>query len=271
MEVIKPYVVQDRKVHSSNIIIHHDEMSNLSVVEPSIFVSVLNADRNRIFQSFIASTAYNPILRKSFSFMMDYYEDRNANCTRMNDCLMGTATMLQAYEQDVQERQQQQQQHEEQNQNSTGINNKKTAGKWDNNIIEESLDKTGVPNDNTNNGTVTDFDRAITLFGSFLLYEDKLTPELYPDFPRRPGVDNFYCNYIVHDPTEEIVYFYSRIVGSKNCPYLGDEPPPSLQEQDLGMVLPFVPPLVQQQGRVRFEQFLQRLNATIEDIPALEE
>jgi hypothetical protein len=272
MEVIKPYVVQDRKVHSRNVIIHHNETSNLSVVEPSVFVSVLNADRNRLFQSFIASTAYNPILRKSFTFMMDYYEDRNADCTRMNECLMGTATMLQAYEQDVQERKQQhQQQQEEQKQNTTGINNNKTAMEWNSNILEENLDKTGVQHDNTSTGNATDFDRAVTLFGSFLLYEDKLIPELYPDFPRRPGVDNFYCNYIVHDPTEKEIYFYSRIVGSKNCPYLGDEPPPSLQEQDLGITSPFVPPSLPQQGPDGFEQFLKRLNATIGAMHALEE
>lgn len=230
MEVIKAYIVQDRFVPLSHLITHQDPISNLSVVEPSIFVSALNADRNRIFQSFIATTAYNPILRNSFEKMMDFYEGRNLDCTPMNDCLMGTATMLLAYEQHIQEQFTQQQHHEDSDNNTATWNGYNTS-------------------------SVMDFDTSITLFGSYLLLEDKLIPELYPDFPRRPGVDNFYCNYVVHDPTTKEIYFYSRIVGSKNCPYLGDKPPP------LSSTVPEI---------LDLEQFAQVMEANVSVLSALD-
>lgn len=54
-----------------------------------------------------------------------------------------------------------------------------------------------------------------------LFNEIRLQPNIFPDFPRRPGVDDrtdMNCNYVVFDPTTEIVHFYSRIPGTKNCP-----------------------------------------------------
>lgn len=190
MEVIRPYIAKDLLVPERFV-----SNDTLRVVEPSIFVSSWNADRNSIFQSFIASTAYSPILKESFYFMMAYYEGRNENCTRANECLMGTKTMLQAYERYAQESQQQKEKQSSQSYNTTMQRNIRTADKL----------QTTTPSSTT------------------LLFEDKLTPELYPGFPRRPGVDNFYCNYIVHSPTENFVHFYSRIIGSKNCPYMTDE------------------------------------------------
>jgi hypothetical protein len=41
-------------------------------------------------------------------------------------------------------------------------------------------------------------------------------PDKYPDLPRQSDTHPN-CNYIVHDAQEQVVYFYSRIVGSSHC------------------------------------------------------
>jgi hypothetical protein len=41
---------------------------------------------------------------------------------------------------------------------------------------------------------------------------------MYPDLPRQSGRGSV-CNYVVHDEATRKVYFYSRIVGSFNCPF----------------------------------------------------
>jgi hypothetical protein len=137
MEVINPYVVED--------------------VSKTSFVSVRDTDQT-LFQSFVASTARNPILKKAFDVMLDYYEGRHKKCTRQNSCLMGTHTLMDAYRAVV----------------------------------------------------------ASSTIQTVLLYQDKLRPSLYPDVPRRsrPG-----CNFVVHDPIQSIVHFYSRIEGSSGCPF----------------------------------------------------
>jgi hypothetical protein len=137
MEVINPYIVED--------------------LSKTAFVSVRDTDQT-LFQSFVASTARNPVLKKAFDVMLDYYEGRHKKCTRQNSCLMGTHTLMDAYRA----------------------------------VIASSAIQT------------------------VLLYQDKLRPSLYPDVPRRsrPG-----CNFVVHDPIQSIVHFYSRIEGSSGCPF----------------------------------------------------
>lgn len=137
MEVINPYVVED--------------------LSKTTFVSVRDTEQT-LFQSFVASTARNPVLKKAFDVMLDYYEGRHKKCTRQNSCLMGTHTLMDAYRA----------------------------------VIASSAIQT------------------------VLLYQDKLRPSLYPDVPRRsrPG-----CNFVVHDPIQSIVHFYSRIEGSSGCPF----------------------------------------------------
>lgn len=76
MEVITPFIVEDS--------------STLS------FVSVRDTDV-ALFQSFIASTARNPVLKEGLASMLDYYEGRHKTCTRQNNCLMGTQTLMDAY------------------------------------------------------------------------------------------------------------------------------------------------------------------------------
>jgi hypothetical protein len=55
---------------------------------------------------------------------------------------------------------------------------------------------------------------------------------LYPDLPRQHGVGPGLCNYIVHDPRERVVYFYSRIVGTSSCAEVDTESgTPNTQEE----------------------------------------
>lgn len=119
------------------------------------------------FQSFMASTPKNPILKEALEALLEYYEQRNPVCNKGQFCYIGTITLKQAYDRVVTERQE-------------------------------------VPVENT-----------------LLLNEIKLETHVYPNFPRRPGVDDrldWFCNYVVHDSTTQIVHFYSRIPGTKNCP-----------------------------------------------------
>ena len=148
MELVTPYVV--------------NEATNTS------FVSVLSPDKRVFFQSFIASTARNPILQSAFKFMIDYYEGRHDACTRQNRCLVGPQTLMDAYQ----------------------------------SVAEGPSGK-----------------RSTSTIKTVLLQEAPLFPSLYPAFPRRQGRD-IWCNHIVHDPVEQTVYFYSRVEGSQNCPFL---------------------------------------------------
>jgi hypothetical protein len=137
METLTPFIVED--------------MSKIS------FVSVRDTDK-ALFQSFIASTARNPVLKKAFEVMLAYYEGRHEKCTPHNSCLMGTHTLMDAYRSVI----------------------------------------------------------ATSTIETLLLYQDQLRPSLYPDVPRRsrPG-----CNFVVHDPIQSKVHFYSRIEGSSGCPF----------------------------------------------------
>ena len=77
MGVVTPYIVDDTSKTS--------------------FVSVRDSDES-LFQSFVASTARNPILKEAFKIMMDYYEGRHKTCTVQNSCLMGTRTLMDAFQ-----------------------------------------------------------------------------------------------------------------------------------------------------------------------------
>jgi len=54
---------------------------------------------------------------------------------------------------------------------------------------------------------------------TFFLVEDNLdakeSEHLYPDLARQQG--RGYCNYVVHDPEQEKVHFFSRMVGVPRC------------------------------------------------------
>lgn len=147
--------------------VHTPYIAPPSEVESPVFVTSYDAEGTHFFQSFMASTPNNPILKEALNAMLEYYEGRNNECNKGQWCYMGVFTLKQAYDRVVTER-----------------------GEVP---IEQTL----------------------------LLSEIKLEPHIYPDFPRRPGVDDrtdWFCNYVVHNPKTHIVHFYSRIPNTQNCP-----------------------------------------------------
>jgi hypothetical protein len=57
--------------------------------------------------------------------------------------------------------------------------------------------------------------------GKFVLLQELNLEEpnvtMYSDLPRQHGVGPGLCNYIVHDAKQQVVHFFSRIVGSSSC------------------------------------------------------
>jgi hypothetical protein len=135
--------------------------------ESPVFVTSYDAEGSHFFQSFLASTPKNPILKEALNATLEYYEGRNSECNKGQWCYIGVYTLKQGYDRVV-------------------------------------IERSEVPIEKT-----------------LLLSEIKLEPHIYPDFPRRPGVDDrseWFCNYVVHNPKTQIVHFYSRIPNTQNCP-----------------------------------------------------
>jgi hypothetical protein len=61
---------------------------------------------------------------------------------------------------------------------------------------------------------------AATETQHLILQEDNLLfrPYMYPQLTRQSGGWGFLCNFVVHDTHTHTVYFFSRMVGSANCP-----------------------------------------------------
>jgi hypothetical protein len=75
----------------------------------------------------------------------------------------------------------------------------------------------GAVGDGGEDGVITVVARNETL----LLQETELTPDMYPHLPRQGDQDGNgvgpYCNYIVHSPEQQQVYFFSRFFGTPKC------------------------------------------------------
>jgi hypothetical protein len=76
---------------------------------------------------------------------------------------------------------------------------------------------------NDGNGTGGDDDGVITVAKNetLLLQEALLRPGMYPHLPRQGDKDGNgvgpFCNFIVHSPEQQQVYFFSRFVGVPYC------------------------------------------------------
>lgn len=115
------------------------------------------------FNSFMASTAGHPVLRRNFDVMLDYYSGKGC-LGRTQKVNMGCCTLFDAY------------------------NQASDRERGPHLLLEEhNLDS-------SNNARSS----------------------YYPKVKRRRS--GRFCNWVVHDPSARVAYFYSRIVGSTHCP-----------------------------------------------------
>ena len=113
------------------------------------------------FNSFMASTAGHPVLRRNFDVMLDYYSGKGC-LGRTRKVNMGCCTLFDAYNQ------------------------------------------------------ASDMERGPHLLLEEHNLDSSNSARSYPKVKRR-GSGRF-CNWVVHDPSARVAYFYSRIVGSTHCP-----------------------------------------------------
>jgi hypothetical protein len=214
MEVIEPYIAGSSPFPSPTSLIPLIELSSAKPRQENtndvFFVTVWNEPRNAMFQSFMASTPGHPILSTAMDELLEYYKGKRPHLKGTS--LLGPITLLEAYRQ------------------LTG-----GLDSFDNDDFVEFPSMSQSPNLDLQDDTQrTSSDQTImasrtvgltqdeqlVLDTSHMLQEAYLRPELYGSLSRRDtGPEgNGNCNFVVHDASEDIPYFYSRIVGSSNCP-----------------------------------------------------
>ena len=160
---------------------------DMEVIEPYMpqnvyFTTSWDMQKRSFFQSFTASTPGHPIIKSALDLMLEYY--RGFHPEWNNTIIMGPVTLEESY--------------------------RRHTGDF----------KTTVARDNSMKGLDYSKEYQLEVARTIkFLRETNLKESAFPSLTRRTTGAGDLCNIVVYDPNSKLAYFWSRIVGSSNCPY----------------------------------------------------
>jgi Glycosyltransferase sugar-binding region containing DXD motif len=190
-------------------------------VSSNIAFASVHAAYGGFFQSFLASAPESPIIKKALTHLRDYYEEKARLKNDYENFLSLTVKDFVAI-------------HQERLQWKVP----ETVGVVEDNIsarmkfrdafqAKNRLIHLGTNSDLVGPGSLrVAYDEvmgdkeqtSLSKKNTLMLDEIHLEDGIYPHMKRQPELIGKACNYIVHNPEKEQVYFFSRIVGVPHCP-----------------------------------------------------
>jgi Glycosyltransferase sugar-binding region containing DXD motif len=192
-------------------------------IAPNVrFASAYCPQGDYFFQSFLASEAHSPLIHKTIQIILAYYDEKKQIERDFLSSRAMKLTSLVSMQQVISK-------HEAIlgmpvggiNVTTPSLNAYKVFKLLEKRNVVVHLgnntDLVGVGSLRTAYQQVVLQDGIVDKNDTFLLEESLLTPEVYPNLPRQAAHKGPFCNYIVHHPPTQQVYFFSRFDNTPKC------------------------------------------------------
>jgi hypothetical protein len=192
-------------------------------VPSNIAFASVQAAYGGFFQSFLASAPESPIIKKALTHLRDYYEEKERLKNDYENFVSLTVQEFVAIHEErlqwkvpetvsivedtISARMKFRDAFQEKNRLVHLGTNSNLVGPGSLRVAYEE-----VMGDNEEQNSL------LSEKNTMMLEEIHLEDGIYPHIQRQPEVNGKACNYIVHSPEKEQVYFFSRIVGVPHCP-----------------------------------------------------